>query len=77
MRLDDTQSASRRSQLDARQIAAASEMARLEAERAEGAQLAVDGGSAKRQGEPAVARVLGTRPISWPRGVAIAPSAAP
>jgi HlyD family type I secretion membrane fusion protein len=59
MRLDDTQSASRRSQLDARQIAAASEMARLEAERADGAQLAVDGGLAKRQGEPAVARVLG------------------
>jgi HlyD family secretion protein len=58
MRLDDTQSASRRSQLDARLIAAASEMARLEAERADGAQLAVDGSLAKRQLEPAVARVL-------------------
>jgi HlyD family secretion protein len=58
MRLDDTQSASRRSQLDARLIAAASEMARLEAERADGAQLALDGSLAKRQLEPAVARVL-------------------
>jgi HlyD family type I secretion membrane fusion protein len=58
LRIDDTQSGARRSQLDARRIAAGVERARLEAELAEASELILDPELGNRQLEPVIANAL-------------------